>query len=133
MALCVARLQTIKPTVSPKTNKKVLRKPSITSKKPDETKKAILDVAEKLNGRLAMQGLTWGTINQFMLNEGGVQDQIQDPHNLMTAAAVTALVALGTSVTQNEEESYFAWTPEAELLNGRVAMCAFAVIALFNL
>ncbi len=127
MALCVARLQTIKPTVSPKTNKKVLRKPSITSKK------AILDVAEKLNGRLAMQGLTWGTINQFMLNEGGVQDQVQDPHNLMTAAAVTALVALGTSVTQNEEESYFAWTPEAELLNGRVAMCAFAVIALFNL
>jgi hypothetical protein len=129
MALCVARLQTIKPTFSPKTKKK----PSITSKKPDETKKAILDVAEKLNGRLAMQGLTWGTINQFMLNEGGVQDQVQDPHNLMTAAAVTALVALGTSVTQNEEESYFAWTPEAELLNGRVAMCAFAVISLFNL
>lgn len=123
MALCVARLQTIKPTVSPKSKKK----PSLSSKK------AILDVAEKLNGRLAMQGLTWGTINQFMLSEGGIQDQVHDPHNLMTAAAVTALVALGTSVTQNEEESYFAWTPEAELLNGRVAMCAFAVIALFNL
>lgn len=102
--------------------------------KAPPTKKT-LRVAEKLNGRLAMQGVTWGTINQFMLHEGGIQQQIQDPHNLMTAAAVTTLVALGTSVTQNDEdhESYFAWTPEAELLNGRAAMMAIVIAAAFNL
>ena len=99
------------------------------------TPSKMLRVAEKLNGRLAMQGVTWGTVNQFMLHEGGVQQQIQDPHNLMTAAAVTTLVALGTSVTQNDEDhkSYFAWTPEAELLNGRAAMCAMALAVAFNL
>ena len=111
-------------------------KPSvkISSKKPSESKKAILQVAEKLNGRLAMQGVTWGAVNQFMLHEGGVRDQLQDPHNLMTVAAVTSLVALGTSVTQNQEhESYFAWTPEAELLNGRTAMIAIAIAGVLNL
>ena len=106
----------------------------ISSRKPAESKKAILKVAEKLNGRLAMQGVTWGAINQIVLHEGGVQQQIQDPHNILTLGAVTALVSLGTSVTQNNEhESYFAWTPEAELLNGRAAMLAMVVAAAFNL
>jgi hypothetical protein len=109
-----------------------VKPPSTASKKVPSK---MLRVAEKLNGRLAMQGVTWGTINQFMLHEGGVQQQIQDPHNLMTVAAVTTLVALGTSVTQNDEDhkSYFAWTPEAELVNGRAAMCAMALAAAFNL
>ena len=95
----------------------------------------VLKTAEILNGRLAMQGCVWGTVNQVVMNEGGVQQQIQDPHNLMTAAAVTTLVALGTSVTQNDSEhkSYFAWTPDAELLNGRAAMCAIAAALAFNL
>lgn len=69
-----------------------------------------------------------------MLHEGGVRDQIQDPHNLLMATAVTALVAVGTSATQNMEEfTYFAWSPEAEELNGRVAMLAITAAALFNL
>lgn len=107
--------------------------PKISSKNPNDSKRAIAHVAEKLNGRLAMQGVTWGTINQFMLHEGGIQQQIQDPHNLMTAAAVTTLVSLGTSVTQNEEQSYFSWTPDAELLNGRIAMLAMAIAGILNL
>jgi hypothetical protein len=112
----------------------VTKRPKISSKNPSQSKRAILEVAEKLNGRLAMQGVTWGTINQFVLHEGGVRTQIQDPHNMMTAAAVTALVALGTSVTQNDEhKSYFAWTPEAETLNGRAAMCAMVLAGLLNL
>ena len=112
----------------------VAKRPSISSKNPNQAKKAILEVAEKLNGRLAMQGVTWGTVNQFVLHEGGVRTQIQDPHNMMTVAAVTALVALGTSVTQNDDHnSYFAWTPEAEMLNGRVAMLAMAVAGGLNL
>jgi hypothetical protein len=106
----------------------------ISSRKPVESKKAILQVAEKLNGRLAMQGVTWGVINQVVLHEGGVQQQLQDPHNVMTVAAVTALVCLGTSVTQNDDhESYFAWTPEAELLNGRTAMLAMVAAIAFNI
>jgi len=109
---------------------------NVTTRTPTKTKtpSKVLRTAEILNGRLAMQGVTWGTINQFVLHEGGIQQQIQDPHNLMTAAAVTALVTLGTSVTQNtDHESYFAWTPEAELINGRAAMCAIAVAGLLNL
>ena len=107
---------------------------NISSRKPVESKKAILQVAEKLNGRLAMQGVTWGAINQFVLHEGGVQQQLQDPHNVMTVAAVTALVSLGTSATQNDDhERYFAWTPEAELINGRVAMLAMVVATVFNI
>ena len=106
----------------------------ISSRKPAESKKAIMQVAEKLNCRLAMQGVTWGSINQLVFHEGGVQQQLQDPHNLMTVAAVTALVSLGTSVTQNSDhESYFAWTPEAELLNGRVAMLAMVAAGAFNI
>lgn len=95
----------------------------------------VLQVAEKLNGRLAMQGVAWGSINQFVLHEGGIQNQIHDPHNLMTAAAVTTLVMVGTSVTQNdvEHKGYFAWTPDAETLNGRAAMCAITIATLFNL
>ena len=115
---------------------KNLLKPQVRlgeTKKP--AKVPVLKVAEKLNGRLAMQGVAWGTLNQLVLHEGGVLDQVKDPHNLLTAAAVTALVTLGTSVTQNdiEHESYFSWTPDAELLNGRVAMCALTAATLFNL
>lgn len=108
-------------------------RPSGTRGQSPATGTSVLPVAEKLNGRLAMQGLTWGAVNQFMLSEGGILDQVHDPHNLMTAAAVTSLVTLGTCVTQHEEESYFAWTPDAEMLNGRVAMVAFVCCALFNL
>tara|TARA_R110002073_G_scaffold120238_1_gene262065 strand:- start:467 stop:811 length:345 start_codon:yes stop_codon:yes gene_type:complete len=100
----------------------------------NKTPNRMAKVAERLNGRLAMQGVTWGTLNQFILHEGGVRNQLQDPHNLITIAAVTALVTAGTSFTQNEyEKSYFVWTPEVELLNGRVVMGAITVAGLLNL
>lgn len=103
-------------------------------KVPAKPKKTYLPVAERVNGRLAMQGVAWGAINQFVLHEGGIRDQIQDPHNLMTAAAVSTLVMLGSSITQEDNHtSYFSWTPEAETLNGRAAMCAITIATLFNL
>ena len=113
---------------------KILCKAPVVTPVVKKTPNRMVRVAERLNGRLAMQGITWGTLNQFMLHEGGVQSQLHDPHNLMTVAAVTALVTAGTSFTQNDYETkYFAWTPEAELLNGRIAMGAITVAGLLNL
>lgn len=122
MSLCIARVGPLKPQV---------RLGDVKQTKPV----AHLKIAERLNGRLAMQGVTWGAVNQLVLNEGGIRDQIHDPHNLMTAAAITTLVTLGSSVTQNysDKDSYFAWTPDAELLNGRLAMCALTVATIFNI
>ena len=87
---------------------------------------------ENLGGRLAMQGFTWGTINHAVLNET-FQEQVKDPHNLMMAAAVTSLVCVASTITAKytDEESYFAWTPDAETLNGRVAMAS--ILAAFAL
>lgn len=89
--------------------------------------------AENVGGRLAMQGLTWGGATRLMMNEH-FQDQLKDPHNLMTAAAVTSLVCVASTITakDTDKESYFAWTPDAETLNGRVAMMGILSAFLFN-
>jgi hypothetical protein len=103
-----------------------------STKTPKQTPK-IAKFAENVGGRLAMQGLTWGGATRFMMNEH-FQDQIKDPHNLMTAAAVTSLVCVASTITAKEtdDESYFAWTPEAETLNGRVAMMGILAAFVLN-
>ena len=88
---------------------------------------------ENVGGRLAMQGLTWGGATRLMMNEH-FQEQLQDPHNLMTAAAVSSLVCVASTITakDTDKESYFAWTPDAETLNGRIAMMGILSAFLFN-
>lgn len=88
---------------------------------------------ETIGGRLAMQGLTWGGATRLMMNER-FQDQLSDPHNLMTAAAVTTLVTLASLITEKDvgHESYYAWTPDAETLNGRTAMVGILAAMLVN-
>ena len=90
--------------------------------------------AENVGGRLAMQGLTWGGATRLMMNEH-FHDQISDPHNIMTAAAVTSLVYVASTITvrDTDRESYFAWTPEAETLNGRVAMMGILAAFVLNI
>ena len=93
----------------------------------------VAKLAENVGGRLAMQGLTWGGATHLMMNES-FQEQLQDPHNLMTAAAVSSLVVVASTITagDTDKESYFAWTPDAETLNGRVAMMGILSAFLFN-
>lgn len=88
---------------------------------------------ENVGGRLAMQGLTWGGATRLMMNEQ-FQEQLKDPHNLMTAAAVSSLVCVASTITakDTDNESYFAWTPDAETLNGRVAMMGILAAFLLN-
>lgn len=108
---------------------------TLTKKAPKQSPKTpkIAKFAENVGGRLAMQGLTWGGATRFMMNEH-FQDQLNDPHNLMTAAAVTSLVCVASTITakDTDHESYFAFTPEAETLNGRVAMMGILAAFVLN-
>lgn len=89
--------------------------------------------AEKLGGRLAMQGAAWGAVSRIVSNEHFF-DQLSNPHNIMKASAVVGLVSLGTLVTrESQEDSYFSWTPEAEILNGRLAMAGLTAAMIFNI
>jgi hypothetical protein len=89
---------------------------------------------ETLGGRLAMQGSLWGGISKVMLDET-LADQVRDPHCMMTVAAVTSLVTLGTLITNRNigDESYYSFTPEAEVINGRVAMMGILAATVLNL
>ena len=108
------------------------RVPKTSPKIPGPSPK-IAKFAENVGGRLAMQGLTWGGATRVMMNEH-FQDQLKDPHNLMMAAAVSSLVCVASTITANDtdHESYFAWTPDAETLNGRVAMMGILAAFVLN-
>ncbi len=83
-------------------------------------KNSYLRFAEKLNGRCAMQGTLWsvGSVARDWSGTGNHQ------FDALYFTGVTALVALGTVITYDEESdlSYSVFTPEAELDNGRLAM-----------
>ncbi len=82
--------------------------------------KNYLRFAETVNGRSAMQGVAWATVEAVSHNAHQFE--------ALDAVAVTGLVALGTVFTYNDTES-IAWgpfTPEAESKNGRGAMLAMA-------
>ena len=84
-----------------------------------------LEKLETLGGRLAMQGVLWGSVNYMMFNEG-LSEQLTDPKTMLLASAVTGLVAAGSAFTLDNmgEEEYLYWKPEVETLNGRLAMVA---------
>tara|TARA_R110001592_G_scaffold51_3_gene294 strand:+ start:3525 stop:3830 length:306 start_codon:yes stop_codon:yes gene_type:complete len=78
-------------------------------------KNSYLRFAEKLNGRCAMQGTLWSMGSALTGNH---------QFDALYFTGVTALVALGTAITYDEDNelSYSVFTPEAELGNGRLAM-----------
>ena len=85
--------------------------------------------AEVLNGRAAMQGVLWGSLNWMMTGENVIQ-QIEDPLYAIAATGVVTTLALASLFTAENftTEKIGAFTPEAELNNGRLAMLGFTTL-----
>ena len=95
--------------------------------------------AEKVNGRCAMQGVVWGGVNYASTHTSIVQ-QMSDPRDILPAVAVAGAITLGTAFTsgvidmgvkdQSVPDDDTVWTDDAEVLNSRVAMVAFPLLAI---
>jgi hypothetical protein len=86
--------------------------------------------AEVLNGRAAMQGVLWGSLNWMMTGENVIQ-QIEDPVYAIAATGVVTTLALASLFTAENfsTEKIGAFTPDAELKNGRLAMLGFIALS----
>ena len=120
----------------------LLRSPTIcanTSRPRSKTVRPVpyLKVAELVNARSAMLGFTAGA-GKFLLDNQPVLDQIYDPANDLGAVLTVAAVTVGTLVSLEDrvnmsddgEPGDAPWTPNNELLNGRVAMLGILALAL---
>ena len=85
--------------------------------------------AEVLNGRAAMQGVLWGSLNWMMTGENVIQ-QVEDPAYAIAATGVVTTLALASLFTAENfsTEKIGAFTPEAEIKNGRLAMLGFTTL-----
>lgn len=85
--------------------------------------------AEVLNGRSAMQGFLWGSLNWMMTGENLIQ-QVEDPVYAIAATGVVTTLALASVITAEnfDLKSFGSFTPEAELKNGRLAMLGFTAL-----
>ena len=85
--------------------------------------------AEVLNGRAAMQGFLWGSMNWVMTGDNIIQ-QVEDPVYAMAATGVVITLALASVFTAEDFtiDKIGAFTPEAELKNGRLAMLGFTTL-----
>ena len=95
-----------------------------------------LRFAEKVNGRCAMQGVVWGGAN-YAQTHVGILQQMSDPKDILPAVAVAGAITLGTAITSGildlevkEQPEDTIWTDDAEVLNSRVAMIAFPLLAI---
>ena len=85
--------------------------------------------AEIVNGRAAMQGVLWGSLDWVMSGENIIQ-QFEDPMYAVAATGVVTTLAAASLFTAKDfnDEEYMAFTPEAELKNGRLAMLGFTAL-----
>lgn len=118
----------VKPTtnVSPSVkSKKTQRPPVVTPKSVPKTAR----FAEVVNGRAAMQGVLWGSLNWMMSGENIIQ-QFEDPMYAAAATGVVSTLAVASLITSKDfdDEEYWSFTPEAELKNGRLAMLGFTTL-----
>ena len=107
------------PNVAPKKSNKLGRPTDYAS------------VAERVNGRAAMVGFTSVLVDQVVTGHT-ISAQFQEHAGL--AVAVSALTFLGTAVNAKDEGVIQGpFEPEAELINGRLAMVGVLSLALMEL
>jgi hypothetical protein len=129
----------IKPTcyTHHQTTKRRTRTTPITRTSPEPVQDIIIEYepvpeyrfAEVLNGRAAMQGFLWGSMNWVMTGDNIIQ-QVEDPVYAMAATSVVITLALASVFTAEDFtiEKIGVFTPEAELKNGRLAMLGFTTL-----
>ncbi len=85
--------------------------------------------AEVLNGRAAMQGFLWGSMDWVLSGENIIQ-QVEDPVYAIAATGVVTTLALASLITAESfaTEEFTVFTPDAELKNGRLAMLGFTTL-----
>jgi hypothetical protein len=85
--------------------------------------------AEAVNGRAAMQGVLWGSLDWMMSGENIIQ-QLEDPMYAAAATGVVTTLAAASLITAKDfgNEEFWNFTPEAELKNGRLAMLGFTTL-----
>jgi hypothetical protein len=106
--------------------------PTVKSKKVVPTPKAppkAARFAEVVNGRAAMQGVLWGSLDWVMSGENILQ-QVEDPMYALAATGVVTTLAAASLITVKDfdDEEFWSFTPEAELKNGRLAMLGFTAL-----
>ena len=106
--------------------------PRVKSRKPVPTPKAppkVVRFAEVVNGRAAMQGVLWGSLDWSMSGENILQ-QVDDPMYAVAATGVVTTLAAASLITLKDfdDEEFWSFTPEAELKNGRLAMLGFTAL-----
>lgn len=109
-------------------SKKIQRPPVTSTPTPKAPPKAVR-FAEVVNGRAAMQGMLWGSMNWAMSGENILQ-QVDDPMYAAAATGVVTTLAAASLVTVKDftDEEFWSFTPEAELKNGRLAMLGFTTL-----
>ena len=112
----------VSPTVK---SKKTQRPPTVTPKPAPK----VARFAEVVNGRAAMQGMLWGSMNWAMSGENILQ-QVEDPMYAAAATGVVTTLAAASLITVKDftDEEFWSFTPEAELKNGRLAMLGFTTL-----
>ena len=114
----------VKPVIC-KSVKTTQRPPRVVPKIPNKTAR----FAEVVNGRAAMQGVLWGSLDWVMSGENIIQ-QFEDPMYAAAATGVVTTLAAASLITVKDfgDEEFWSFTPEAELKNGRLAMLGFMAL-----
>jgi hypothetical protein len=109
--------------------KPVICKSVKTTQKPPRVPNKTARFAEVVNGRAAMQGVLWGSLDWVMSGENIIQ-QFEDPMYAAAATGVVTTLAAASLITVKDfgDEEFWSFTPEAELKNGRLAMLGFATL-----
>lgn len=112
--------------VSPTVKSNKTQRPPVVTPKPAPKAARF---AEVVNGRAAMQGVLWGSLDWMMSGENILQ-QVEDPMYALAATGVVTTLAAASLITVKDfdDEEFWSFTPEAELKNGRLAMLGFTTL-----